>query len=117
MCVCVCVCVPASKIQERIPGKLYRVSADPIYDPFGRPGGGAPIKDRYGNRNTHTFGNFDKLVRLGGSCGVQCWAELVPIYVPFITLRSSSDDRTFRIPTFKRKQHGGRALCFSAAQR
>ena len=31
-------------------------------------------------------------------------------------VHNSSDDRTFRIPTFKRKQHGGWAFCFSAAQ-
>ena len=46
----------------------------------------------------------------------QYLAELVRIYVPSRSLRSSSDDRTFRIPTFKRKQHGGRAFCSSAAE-
>ena len=46
----------------------------------------------------------------------QYLVELVYIYVPSRSLRSSSDDRTFRIPTFKRKQHGGRAFCFSSAQ-
>ena len=51
-----------AKIQERIPGKRYILPDDPIYDPFGRPGGGAPMMDRYGNRNTHTFGNFEKKV-------------------------------------------------------
>ena len=29
---------------------------------------------------------------------------------------TSSDDRTFHIPFFKRKQHGGRAFCFPAVQ-
>lgn len=51
-----------SKIQERIPGKKYSLPDEPIYDPFGKPGGGAPMMDRYGNRNTHTFGNFEKKV-------------------------------------------------------
>ena len=37
----------------------------------------------------------------------QYLAELVQIYVPSRSLRSSSDDRIFRIPFFKRKQHGG----------
>ena len=46
----------------------------------------------------------------------QYLAELVQIYVPSRSLRSSSDNRIFRIPFFKRKQHGGRAFCFSAAQ-
>ena len=46
----------------------------------------------------------------------QYLAELVQIYIPSRSLRSSSDDRTFRIPFFKRKQHGGRAFCFSAVQ-
>ena len=46
----------------------------------------------------------------------QYLAELVHIYVPSRSLRSSSDDRTFRIPTFMRKQHDGWAFCFSAAQ-
>ena len=41
----------------------------------------------------------------------QYLAELVHIYVPSRSLRSSSDDRTF-----KGKQHVGRASCFSAAQ-
>ena len=40
----------------------------------------------------------------------QYLAEPVQIYVPSRSLRSSSDDRTSRIPTFKRKQHGGRAF-------
>ena len=43
-------------------------------------------------------------------------ADLVKIYVPSRSLRSSSDNRTFRIPTFNRKQHGGRAFCFYAVQ-
>ncbi|KAK7092872.1 hypothetical protein V1264_008553 [Littorina saxatilis] len=49
----------SSKIQENIPGKAYKLPNDPVYDPFGRPGGGAPMMDRYGNRNTHTYGNFE----------------------------------------------------------
>ncbi|KAL8568912.1 hypothetical protein ACOMHN_017084 [Nucella lapillus] len=49
-----------SKIQEQIPGKRYNLPEDPIYDPFGRPGGGAPVIDRYGKRNTLTYGNFEK---------------------------------------------------------
>ena len=40
----------------------------------------------------------------------QYLADLVQFYVPSRSLRSSSDDRTFRIPTFKGKQHGGRAF-------
>ncbi|XP_076437288.1 uncharacterized protein LOC143276579 isoform X2 [Babylonia areolata] len=48
------------KIQERIPGKRYALPQESIYDPFGKPGGGAPMVDRYGNRNTHTYGNFEK---------------------------------------------------------
>ena len=58
---------------------------------------------------------------------LQYLAELVQIYVPSRSLHSSSDDRTFCIPFlqrvrhqftyfFKRKQHGGRAFCFSAVQ-
>ena len=42
--------------------------------------------------------------------------DLVQIYVPSRSLHSSSDDRTFHIPTFRRKQHGGWAFCFSAVQ-
>ena len=46
----------------------------------------------------------------------QYLAESFQIYVPSRSLQSSSDNRTFRIPTFERKQHGGRAFRFSAAQ-
>ena len=46
----------------------------------------------------------------------QYLAELVQIYVPSRSLHSSSDDRTFHVPFFKRKQHCGRAFFFSAAQ-
>ena len=46
----------------------------------------------------------------------QYLAEPVQIYVPSRSLRSSSDNITFCISTFKRKQHGSRAFCFSAAQ-
>ena len=46
----------------------------------------------------------------------QYLVEPSQIYVPSRSLHSSSDDRTFGIPTFKRKQHGGRAFRFSAAQ-
>ena len=47
---------------------------------------------------------------------LQYLAELVQIYIPSRSLRSSLDDRTFHIPFFKRKQHGGRAFCFSAVK-
>ena len=46
----------------------------------------------------------------------QYLAELVQIYVPSRFLQPSLDDRTFCIPFFKRKQHGGHAFCFSAVQ-
>ena len=46
----------------------------------------------------------------------QYLADFVQIYVPSRSLHSSSDGRTFHIPTFKRKQHGGQAFCFSAVQ-
>ena len=41
----------------------------------------------------------------------QYLAELVQICIT-----SFSDERTLRIPTFKERQHGGRAFCFFAAQ-
>ena len=44
----------------------------------------------------------------------QYLAELVQILSR--SLRSSSDDKTFRIPLFKRKQHDGRAVSFSTVQ-
>ncbi|KAK7481062.1 hypothetical protein BaRGS_00027698, partial [Batillaria attramentaria] len=52
----------SSKIRENIPGKRYTLpdEENPIFDPWGRPGGGAPVKDRYGNVTTNTFGNFEK---------------------------------------------------------
>ena len=46
----------------------------------------------------------------------QYLSELVCISGLSRSVRSSSYDRTFRVPTFKRKQHGGRAFCFYAAQ-
>ena len=46
----------------------------------------------------------------------QYLAELVHIYILSRSLHSSSNDRTFCIPTFKRKEHGGQAVCFSAGQ-
>ena len=52
----------------------------------------------------------------GTACPSVLGCELVQIYIPSRSLRSSSDDRTFRIPVFKRKQHGGRVFCFSAFQ-
>ena len=46
----------------------------------------------------------------------QYLAEPFHIYGPARYPQSSSDDTTFRIPTFRRKQHGGHAFRFSAAQ-
>ena len=43
-------------------------------------------------------------------------SELFHLYVPSRSLRSSSDTRIFRIPHYKRKQHGGRAFATVAAQ-
>ena len=43
-------------------------------------------------------------------------SELFHIYVPSRSLRSSSDTKTFRIPHYKRKQHGGRAFATVASQ-
>ena len=43
-------------------------------------------------------------------------SELFHLYVPSRSLRSSSDTKTFRIPHFKRKQHGGRAFAKVASQ-
>ena len=54
--------------------------------------------------------------RLSLALPLSSWMTLSKIYLPSRYPRSSSDDRTFRIPTFKRKQHGGRAFCFSAVQ-
>jgi exonuclease III len=42
-------------------------------------------------------------------------SELFEIYVPARSLRSSSDGRIFRIPSYNRKQHGSRAFSHSAA--
>ncbi|XP_025083184.1 uncharacterized protein LOC112557500 isoform X3 [Pomacea canaliculata] len=55
-----------AKIREEIPGKIYSLPDDdnPIYDPFGKPGGGAPIRDRWGNRVTNIFGNFEGKTKL-----------------------------------------------------
>ena len=50
------------------------------------------------------------------STAPQYLAEHSQIYETSRSQRSSLDDITFRIPTFKRKQHGSRAFCFSAAQ-
>ena len=43
-------------------------------------------------------------------------SELLSIYVPSRSLRSSADDRMFRVPTYNRQSHGGRAFSFSAVQ-
>ena len=44
-------------------------------------------------------------------------SELFSIYVPSRPLRSSADDRTFRVPAlYNRQKHGGRAFSFSAVQ-
>lgn len=57
-------CKLASKIREQIPGKQYTLPDEdnPVYFPFGMPGGGAPVRDRRGNVITNTFGNFEKKV-------------------------------------------------------
>eukprot|EP00745_Piridium_sociabile_P012062 TRINITY_DN18726_c0_g1_i1.p1 TRINITY_DN18726_c0_g1~~TRINITY_DN18726_c0_g1_i1.p1 ORF type:complete len:1158 (-),score=142.61 TRINITY_DN18726_c0_g1_i1:196-3669(-) len=46
----------------------------------------------------------------------QYLSDLVNIYVPSRSLRSSSDDRIFRVPKFNREKHGGRAFSSSAIQ-
>jgi len=43
-------------------------------------------------------------------------SDLVHIYVPSRTLRSSADTRIFRLPTYNRKQHGQRAFSYSAVK-
>ncbi len=43
-------------------------------------------------------------------------SELLSIYVPSRSLRSSADDRMFRVPRYCREKHGGRAFSFSAVQ-
>ena len=45
-----------------------------------------------------------------------CLCYQVITGVPSRPLLSSSNDATFCIPTFKRKQKGGQAFCFSAVQ-
>ena len=39
--------------------------------------------------------------------------ELVQLYIPSRSLRSASDTRVFRIPTFDRKRHGQRVLVYN----
>ena len=43
-------------------------------------------------------------------------SELVQLYILSRSLRSASDAGVFRIPAFKRKQHGQRAFSYSAAK-
>ena len=45
----------------------------------------------------------------------QYLSDLMNIYVPSRSLRSSADTKTFRIPKYKRQTHGGRAFTVSAA--
>ena len=42
-------------------------------------------------------------------------SDLLQVYVPSRTLRSSADTRLFRVPKFRRVQHGHRAFSHSAA--
>ena len=43
-------------------------------------------------------------------------SQLLTVYVPSRSLRSSTDDRLFRVPRYSREAHGGRAFTSSAVK-